>query len=115
MTDKKVIIYGKEVIEATTWGKINQDMKKTISELCINQRATNAITVRDFGITSSMCNKHLFPNYGCRTKKDYKKKEIKPYVNRYYINKPIQRIEKPYSYYPRKRFSKRTHKLKKRG
>lgn len=115
MPYKKVIINGEEVTKATTQGEINQAMKKAISELCVNQRATKVVIVYDFGIIPFMCNKYLFPYYGYITKKYYKKKPINPHVNRFYVNKPSQRIEKPYSHYTKKRFSKSPHKYKKRG
>lgn len=110
MIDKMVIINGKEVYEATTWGEINQALQKAISDLCVNQRATKAIIVQNFGITPSMCNKPLFTNYGCRNKRASNKKVKKSYVTR-----SSQKVVKSFSYYPKNIFSKRPHKFKKRG
>ena len=71
---KNVIINGKEVSKYATWREINQAVERAINDFCITKRASKSLTVEHFGINSSMCNKHIFPYYGCKRKHTYRKK-----------------------------------------
>lgn len=66
--EKMVIVNGKQVTEFSTWGEINPVVKKSISDLCATKKATKVVTATSFGISQSVCNKQMFPSYGCTSR-----------------------------------------------